>query len=306
MVKTVRSRTRNSSGYCAAETTLRSNIFFYGALVIVGLMPGAAFAQAPTVPSGQVVITEIMYDLSSGSDSGREWIEIFNSGTAPVKLTGWKMFENGTNHKIAAVSGGDSIAPSTYAVIADNSAKFRADWPNFSGQLFDSTFSLGNDGETIALHTASSTDINSVSYQSSLGAAGDGNSLNRAPGDASFIARSPSPGTAMSINVIPPPPPKAAPIAKTKTKTTTKKSAAKSAPADPTYVANTLPDVPVSEADPEQVATADTAAAAAPASNSSYLWWAAAAGLALLAAASIVAAKRYGKNDWNIIEEKAE
>src|SRR5262249_12463335 len=154
--------------------------------------------------------TEIMYD-TPGSDSGREWIELYNGGTNPVPLTQWKLFENATNHKITAVQGGNTLAPNTYAVIADNAADFKSDWPQFSGPLFDSAFSLSNEGETIALHDASSTSIDSVSYQSSLGGAGDGNSLNRAPGTSDFVARSPTPGTAMSQNAIPPPPPKASP-----------------------------------------------------------------------------------------------
>src|SRR4051812_46838445 len=99
------------------------------------------FILTPCFAFAQVVITEIMYDLPTGSDSGREWIEIYNAGSESVKLTGWKLFENSTNHKISAVSGGDALLPSSYTVIADNAEKFKADWPQFSGQLFDSTFS---------------------------------------------------------------------------------------------------------------------------------------------------------------------
>ena len=45
-------------------------------ITVAALSPCAAFAQ--------VVFTEVMYDLPSGSDSGREWVEVFNAGAAPV------------------------------------------------------------------------------------------------------------------------------------------------------------------------------------------------------------------------------
>jgi hypothetical protein len=44
-----------------------------------------AFLFMPSV-SGAVLINEIMYDLS-GSDTGREWIEIYNNGS-DINLSG--------------------------------------------------------------------------------------------------------------------------------------------------------------------------------------------------------------------------
>ena len=35
----------------------------------------------PQWAAAQVVISEIMYDLEIGSDSGREWIKLFNPGS---------------------------------------------------------------------------------------------------------------------------------------------------------------------------------------------------------------------------------
>ena len=92
----------------------------------------------------QVVITEIMYDLPTpGSDSGREWIEIYNEGATDIDLTTWKFYEDGTNHGIYEGEGGSILGPGEYAVIADNisSQGFKGDWPNYTGILFDSSFS---------------------------------------------------------------------------------------------------------------------------------------------------------------------
>ena len=43
----------------------------------------------PFVASAQVVISEIMYDVSGevGADDTREWVEIFNAGSTAQELT---------------------------------------------------------------------------------------------------------------------------------------------------------------------------------------------------------------------------
>jgi hypothetical protein len=138
-------------------------------LVFISLLLGL-----PVFSNAQVMITEIMYDLKAGSDSGREWIEVYNAGPISIEANILKLFENGVNHKIS----GTILQPSSYAIIADNPDKFKADWPNYSGTLFDSAFALGNEGDSLELRDASST-LDTVSFTKSHGAAGDGNSLNR-------------------------------------------------------------------------------------------------------------------------------
>ncbi len=137
----------------------------------------ALFFSLANFAFAQIEITEIMYDLE-GSDSGREWVEIYNSGTNDVDLSSWKFFENNTNH--ALVANTDSIITSgNYAIIADNVSKFSADNPAFSGLLFDSSFSLSNTGESIAIKNSDLSNADSVSYNSDMGANGDGNSLQK-------------------------------------------------------------------------------------------------------------------------------
>ncbi len=134
----------------------------------------------PFVVNGQVYVSEIMYDVE-GTDSSREWMEIFNSGSESVDLSGWKLFENDTNHKINLFDEeGDFVVPSYgYAVIVDNPTKFLEDWPDFSGIIFNSAFSLKNSGEEVILRGAELNDIDSVFYDVELGANGDGNSLQK-------------------------------------------------------------------------------------------------------------------------------
>src|SRR3989304_2670367 len=96
-----------------------------------------------------LLINEIMYDIS-GTDDGREWIEVYNAGLGDVDLSALKLFENETNHGITAVAS--AIVPAGgFAVIALDPEKFSVDWPEFPGLVFDSTFSLSNTGEDLAL-----------------------------------------------------------------------------------------------------------------------------------------------------------
>ncbi|PIS13682.1 MAG: hypothetical protein COT67_00480, partial [Candidatus Tagabacteria bacterium CG09_land_8_20_14_0_10_41_14] len=159
-------------------------------ILMILFLPFSAFAG--------VVINEIMYDLE-GADAGREWVEIFNNGDSEIDISGWKFYENDTNHKINLVDeNGDFImSAGSYAIIADNFSKFLIDWPDFSGIIFDSVFSLSNTGETIAIRDTDLNDADSVSYLSDWGAAGDGNSLQKINGE--WMAANPTPGAQNSL-----------------------------------------------------------------------------------------------------------
>lgn len=169
-------------------------------------MRGAKFAVfillcAPLPAGAQVLLSEILYDLETGADAGREWVEVWNSGSATEDVGQWRLFENGSNHQLTAYSGSGVLAPGAYAVIADDPAKFLADWPSYTGPLFDSAFSLSNSGETLILRCCGSdlADKDLVAYTPSAQA---GESLHRnAASGTLFIAAAPSPG-AGSLGVV--------------------------------------------------------------------------------------------------------
>lgn len=163
--------------------------------LIMFLLPGVALAS--------VTITEVMYDVP-GTDSGREWIEVQNTASATLSLDDWKLFEANTNHALTLISGG-GIPPGGYAVLADNASKFLTDWPSFSGVLYDSAFSLSNSGELLVMRDPDGNDVSSVSYDVSLGAAGDGASLQRS--GSSWIVASATPGEPYAASAPPPPAP---------------------------------------------------------------------------------------------------
>ena len=160
---------------------MNTKLFFLITLIL--LIPSPIFAQ--------VVISEIMYDLE-GSDSGREWIEIYNDGNAQIDLSTHKLFEAQTNHGLKLIQGTGLLEAGEIAIVADNSAKFLVDWSNYTGHLFDSSFSLKNTGENLILRNVDLVDIDLVNYLPDWGAVGDGNSLQKI--NNQWSASNPSPG----------------------------------------------------------------------------------------------------------------
>lgn len=138
-------------------------------------------------------ISEIMYD-PVGSDTSREWIEIYNDTHNTVDITSWKFFENGINHGITSYSGGSILSSYSYAVIVDNPTKFLEDYPNYHGAIYDSTFSLSNSGEHIALKEFSSGgEVDSVDYNITIGGSNDGSTLSKI--DGIWVRGEATPGT---------------------------------------------------------------------------------------------------------------
>ena len=153
----------------------------------------------PAATRAQLVISEFLYD-SEGSDTDKEYVEIFNAGSAAVDLTKWKI-NDGSNHglNVPPKNGGTgsiTIAPGDYALFVDNAVNFIASHPGISASIIDSVLSLTNAAGTISLINEDGTVADSVSYTKGEGGAGDGNSLHRgSAGGAVFSAGSPSPGT---------------------------------------------------------------------------------------------------------------
>jgi hypothetical protein len=124
----------------------------------------------------KILINEIMYD-PKGKDEDREWIEIFNIGSCDVNLTGWKFFESNTNHRIVLIDGNIILKPKSFAIISNNASKFKEEYPSAYCSIFQSSFSLSNQGEFIAIKNSSLEIIDSVNYSRDWGASDNGKSL---------------------------------------------------------------------------------------------------------------------------------
>lgn len=165
----------------------------FGSLLVLALF-------FPMFAHASVVFTEIMYDVS-GTDTGREWVEITNTGSSSIDASGYKFFEANTNHALVLISGSGTLSAGSSAVIADDATKFKIDWPGYSGTLFDSSFSLSNTGESLALRDGALATLYSLTYNPSIGAAGDGNSLQLVSG--AWASAAPTPGTSASTAPLP-------------------------------------------------------------------------------------------------------
>lgn len=136
-------------------------------------------------------ITEIMYDVD-GTDTNREWVEVKNTGSEADDLSQWYLFTDNTKHALSP-QGSSSVPAGGYAVIAQNASNFRSDWPNFTGLLFDSSWTgLNNDGETIGLKDSNLNIVSEVTFTASMGATGTGDSLQKVNG--TWISTVPTPG----------------------------------------------------------------------------------------------------------------
>jgi hypothetical protein len=287
------------------------------------------FFVLPSVVSAQVVITEIMYD-PIGKDGGREWIEVYNTSTAPIPLTTWKIYESDTNHAITGASSTSTLAPSSYAIIANNTARFRVDYPAFSGALFHASFSLSNSSDALSVRDAALKTIDSVSYTSAAGGKEDGNSLQRLPSaTGAFVARTPSPSTLMSTVVVvaptptPPPPTPvvaqmvpirspAAPPSHTKTKVKKQKKPYTTTPpvvsplvADVSSAGENTTDIVMrakAAATEESHQSNQVASPVSTVSSANYGWYGALA-LVFLSAGAVVASRQFQKSEWDIVDE---
>lgn len=153
----------------------------------------------PIVSFAEVRVTEIMYDVP-GTDSGREWIEIQNIGTKTASLESLVFFENDTKHALTPYQGGEILGPNGVVVIVADPEKFFVDYPQYSGMMADSSWSsFSNEGETLEIHDTEGEILDRVVYSSVLGAAGDGQSLQR-KGEI-FSAGDPTPGVVSGSGV---------------------------------------------------------------------------------------------------------
>ena len=144
-----------------------------------------AWAVFPFLAKASVYISEIMYDID-GSDEKKEWVEIYNDTAGEINLKDWR-FNDGSNHILneppANGGRGSLILPAySYTILSSDATTTVVNYPAYSGTVIDTVMSLGNTSETLKIIDASGSIIDTVSYNSSMGANGDGNSLQKING----------------------------------------------------------------------------------------------------------------------------
>ena len=174
---------RNSCARCSAAVSKTSLVAF----TIIAIVPQIAAAQ--------VVISEFMFD-APGSDSKSEWVELQNTGTDSIDISKWKI-NDGSNHVYNAPpkngsTGSLIIDSGAFLILAADAGTFIGAHPEVSTSVIDTVIDLPNLGGKIMLLDASSTKVDSVSYTTSKGADGTGESLQKVNGK--LVAAKPTPG----------------------------------------------------------------------------------------------------------------
>ncbi len=167
------------------------------------LLAGGFFVwlNAANAAASDITFTEIMYN-PSGTDTKTEWVEIFNAGADDVTLVegsgndSWR-FNDGSNHTLTLAQGSLAIPSGGYAILASDAATFLDGHSGFSGTVIDTVLSLNNTSDTIKLSSDKGESFfGDVTYENTLGADGDGNSLQFSGGAWAAAAETPGAGVA--------------------------------------------------------------------------------------------------------------
>ncbi|HWI58899.1 MAG TPA: lamin tail domain-containing protein, partial [Bacillota bacterium] len=126
-----------------------------------GLTAVFALAFAGASVYGQLLINEIMYHPPPAIPEApsKEWIELYNSGTNAVDLSGWR-FTKGLSFTFTNVT----LPAGGYLVVAANRAVFQTNYPTVTNVVGDWTGKLRNSGETLELSDALGQKVDTVSY----------------------------------------------------------------------------------------------------------------------------------------------
>ena len=162
-------------------------------ILFIFFLASATSVQA--AGTGSIIISEFVYDLD-GADI--DWVEVENQGGADLDLASLKLLvSNSTsNHAINNYSGSSILGSGDYGVIVVSSliSNYTSKWGN-AGNIFTSSFTLSNAGGKIEINNGDkASPVDSVTYSSGDGAAGDGQSLSLISG--SFSPEDPTPGEA--------------------------------------------------------------------------------------------------------------
>ena len=135
-----------------------------------------AFTITQTVPVAAVFINEVLAN-EPGSDTAGEFVEVVNTGSGAADLSGWTVLDStGVRHTFAA---GTSLAAGRAVVVFGAAAGIPSGLTNAVASS-TGTLGLGNSGDTVILRNSGGTQVDAVTYSSSLSST-DGVSMNRSP-----------------------------------------------------------------------------------------------------------------------------
>ncbi|BBO35643.1 lamin tail domain-containing protein [Lacipirellula parvula] len=98
--------------------------------------------------SGSIILSEIMYEPQNGS-ANREWVELFNTGSSSIDLSGWQFGKPQVNAWTSAFPTGTTLGAGQALVLTPSASTFDSDWGTGKNRLQVSSFpALPNDPNT--------------------------------------------------------------------------------------------------------------------------------------------------------------
>jgi len=165
--------------------------FFYTKFFYTILIALLLFIISVNLSMAMVKFSEINYD-PIGSDTGHEWVEVYNDDMESIDFTKYKFCEGGSCHNIKAFNESKEIEKNTFAILSSKPDIFLKEHENFSGIIFKSSFSLKNtEGEKLELEDSDKQIISVLEYNPEIGGK-NGDTLSVIDGD--LVNSLPTPG----------------------------------------------------------------------------------------------------------------
>ena len=112
--------------------------------------------------SSSVVINEINYNSADGFDPG-DWVELFNTGSTEIDLSGWTLKDEDDGH-VFTVPPGTRLSPQDYLVVCADLSAFQSLFPSVTDAIGDLGFGLGGNGDSVRLFEAAGALHDLVAY----------------------------------------------------------------------------------------------------------------------------------------------
>ncbi len=110
----------------------------------------------------EVMISEIMYN-PFGTETKKEWIELYNNGNSEINISGWKI-DDDSQRTLTLYRGDFIIMPDSFTILARNGENFSNEYPEYNGTILASTFSLTNSGKELKLIDSEDNIAESINY----------------------------------------------------------------------------------------------------------------------------------------------
>ncbi|MBI4932171.1 MAG: CotH kinase family protein [Bacteroidetes bacterium] len=112
--------------------------------------------------TNRIVLSEINYKSSTALDAG-DWVELYNYGTVDIDISGWK-FKDSVVANSFFIPQNTILAKNNYLVLCQDTAKFKAAYPNVNNYVGPFNFGLSSGGDYLRLFDKNENLFLSMTY----------------------------------------------------------------------------------------------------------------------------------------------